>query len=51
MNLKKKSVIFKKKKKKGREGPEAQKFPSLKISLPLSMQVCVVCFFLLLKFN
>ena len=41
MNLKKKSVIFKKKKKK-REGkdPKLKNFP-LKISLPLSMQVCL----------
>ena len=39
MNLKK-SVKFKKRKEK-REGPETQKFPSPKISLPLSMQRCV----------
>lgn len=44
MNLKKKCYITKKK--KGREGPETQKFPSLKISLPLSMHgVCLAKWF------
>lgn len=39
MNLKKKSVIFKKKKKKGREGPETQKFPSQNLFTPLHASV------------
>ena len=56
MNLKKKSVIFKKKKKREGKDPKLKNFP-LKISLPLSMQVCLAkrfnLFFLLLllKFN